>query len=83
MHKLPVFTFNEEYKSYGLASYMLSFLGQNLAPGGGYAFSDFTKRILVNKFNCTYENPSGKDVVSHYLNFTREEDMTFFLLRFS
>jgi hypothetical protein len=83
MYKLPVFAFNEEYKSYGLASYMLSFLKENLAPSGGYAFSDFTKSILANKFNCRYENPSATDVVSHYLNFTREEDMTFFLLRFS
>ena len=83
MYKLPVFTFNEEYENYGVASYMQSFLKENLDPCGGYAFSDYTKRILVNKFNCTYENPMATDVVLHYLNFTREEDMTFFLLRFS
>ena len=83
MYKLPVFTFSEKYENYGVASYMQSFLKENLDPRGGYAFSDYTKRILANKFNCTYENPSATDVVSHYLNFTREEDMTFFLLRFS
>jgi hypothetical protein len=83
MYKLPVFTFNEEYENYCLASYMLSFLAENLAPGGGYAFNLYTKKILANRFNCTYENPSATDVVLHYLNFTREEDRTFFLLRFS
>jgi hypothetical protein len=83
MYKLPVFTFNEEYENYCLASYMLSFLAENLAPGGGYAFNLYTKKILANRFNCQYENPSATDVVLHYLNFTREEDRTFFLLRFS
>jgi hypothetical protein len=83
MHKLPVFTFSEEYKSYGLASYMQSFLGQNLDPDRGYAFNDFTKRILVNKFNCTYKNQASPHVGLHYLEFAKEQDRTFFLLRFS
>lgn len=83
MYKLPVFAFNEEYENYCVASYMQSFLRENLAPGGGYAFNLYTKKILVNKFNCTYENQASPHVGLHYLNFTREEDMTFFLLRFS
>jgi 23S rRNA maturation mini-RNase III len=83
MYKLPVFTFNEEYKLSSYMSYMLNFLNENLAPCGGYAFNNKTKRILVNKFNCTYENSTAGDVDLHYLNFTREEDRTFFLLRFS
>jgi hypothetical protein len=83
MYTLPVFTFNEEYKSYGLASYMLSFLEENLAPGEGYAFNLYAKKILANQFNCQYENPSSGDALIHYLDFDREEDRTFFLLRFA
>ena len=83
MYKLPVFAFSEEYKSYGIASYMQNFLAENLAPGGGYAFNLYTKKILANRFNCQYENPSATDVVLHYLNFAKEEDRTFFLLKFS
>jgi hypothetical protein len=98
MHKLQVFTFSEEYKNHCITSYMLNFLRENLAPDGGlvnkfnyacknqispYAFNDFTKRILVNKFNCTYKNQSSPHVGLHYLEFSKEQDRTFFLLRFS
>ena len=83
MYKLPVFSFSEEYENYCIASYMQSFLSQNLAPGGGYAFNDKTKRILVNKFNCTYKNQASPHVGLHYLEFAKEQDRTFFLLRFS
>jgi len=83
MYKLPVFAFSEEYKSYGLASYMQNFLAENLAPGGGYSCNLYTKKILANQFNCQYKNPSSGDVLIHYLDFDREEDRTYFLLKFN
>jgi hypothetical protein len=83
MHKLPVFTFSEEYKNYCMASYMQSFLKENLSRDGGYAVNDKTKRILVNKFNCTYKNQASPHAGLHYLEFAKEQDRTFFLLKFS
>jgi hypothetical protein len=83
MYKLPIFAFNEKYKSYSVAAYMLNFLKDNMDPCGGYAFSDYTKGILVTKFNCQYENQASPHVGLHYLEFSKEQDCTFFLLRFS
>ena len=80
MYKLPIFTFNGEYRL--LTPYMLNFLKENLAPGGGYAFNNKTIRVLRNQFKCVYENITSDDVGLHNLNFTKEEDRTFFLLRF-
>jgi len=81
MYKLPVFTFNGEHRL--LTPYMLNFFKENLAPGGGYEFNNKTRRVLRNRFNCIYENSTSDDVGLHNLNFTEEEDRTFFLLRFS
>jgi len=51
--------------------------------GEGYSFSSYIIEILRDQFNCRYENRASDDVGSHYLEFAREQDMTFFLLRFS
>jgi len=83
MYKLPVFEYNSEYNLTCITKCVLNFLDRNIMSGEGYSFSSYIIEILRDQFNCRYENRASDDVGSHYLEFAREQDMTFFLLRFS